>query len=200
MISYLALGDSYTIGEGVALFDSFPYRISQQLRKNGIDCLPPEIHAKTGWTSDELLDSLESYSLLPSYDFVTLLIGVNNQYRGRSVESFLPDLEKLIKLALQKCNEKKDRLLVLSIPDWGQTPFAKGRDTKKISEEIDIYNEAIRSLCESRKLAYFDITSWPKENINAGNLVTSDQLHPSSEEYERWASMVVNHIKRTEII
>ncbi len=198
MISYLALGDSYTIGEGVALFDSFPYRICQQLRNLGIDCAPPEIHAKTGWTSDELLHSLENYRLLPSYDFATLLIGVNNQYRGRDVDTFLPDLEKLISLGLEKCDGRTDRLYVLSIPDWGLTPFAKDRETNRISKEIDTYNKAVHSLCESRKLAYFDITSWPRSSGKAMELVTADQLHPSREEYERWAQMVVEHIRRSE--
>lgn len=195
MISYLALGDSYTIGEGVALFDSFPYQLCQFLRKDNILCNAPEILAKTGWTTDELQAQINKYVFNPPYSFVTLLIGVNNQYRGRSVENFEPEFTSLLHQAIKFAGNRKDRVYVLSIPDWGQTPFAKDRDRNKISREIDAYNEAVKKNCIQESIAFFDITTFPREKNNASFLVTSDELHPSAQEYSRWAGLLFNHIR-----
>jgi lysophospholipase L1-like esterase len=196
MISYLALGDSYTIGEGVALFDSFPYQLCGLLRKEKILCNAPEILAKTGWTTDELQAQINKHSFNPPYSFVTLLIGVNNQYRGRTAENFEPEFQSLLQQAIKFAGNRKERVFVLSIPDWGQTPFAKDRDRNKISLEIDAYNEVIRNNCNRKDITFIDITTFPREKNNASFLVTSDELHPSSQEYSRWAGLIFNHIRQ----
>ncbi|MGZ5252832.1 MAG: SGNH/GDSL hydrolase family protein [Flavitalea sp.] len=195
MIPYLALGDSYTIGEGVALFDSFPYQLCQFIRNEKISIQAPEIIAKTGWTTDELEDQILKYKFNQPYSFVTLLIGVNNQYRGRSLENFEPEFISLLKKAIKFTGNRKDRVFVLSIPDWGQTPFAKDRNREKISAEIDAYNNLIKRVCKEENIAFFDITSFPREKNNASFLVTSDELHPSVQEYSRWAGLIFNHIR-----
>lgn len=196
MISYLALGDSYTIGEGVALFDSFPYQLCQFLRNEKILCSAPEILAKTGWTTDELQAQINKHRFNPSYSFVTLLIGVNNQYRGRTTENYEPEFSSLLKQAIEFAGKRKERVFVLSIPDWGQTPFAKDRDRNKISFEIDAYNEVINRKCKEEDIAFFDITTFPREKNNTSFLVTSDELHPSTQEYSRWAGLLFNHIRQ----
>ena len=196
MISYLALGDSYTIGEGVALFDSFPYQLCGLLRKEKISCNAPEILAKTGWTTDELQAQINKHLFNPPYSIVTLLIGVNNQYRGRSSENFEPEFKSLLEQAIKFAGNRKERVLVLSIPDWGQTPFAKDRDRNKISLEIDAFNEVIRRNCIKQEIAFFDITAFPREKNNASFLVTADELHPSSQEYSRWAGLLFTHIRQ----
>src|ERR1700754_2824239 len=138
MRSYLALGDSYTIGEGVPLYDSYPYQAVQLLRKTGKDFYAPEIIARTGWTTDELAAAMARTRLLPGYDLVTLLIGVNNQYRGRDLEEYGVQFEQILRQAIGLAQPAVDlarprgRVLVLSIPDWGVSPFAKGRDREEI--------------------------------------------------------------------
>ena len=135
--SYLALGDSYTIGEQVAFAENFPNQTVLQLRKAGFTFSAAEIIAKTGWTTDELDAAIDVANILKQYDIVSLLIGVNNQYRGRSVNNFKIEFEHLLQRAIQFAGNKPHRIFVLSIPDWGVTPFADGRDRKQIADEID---------------------------------------------------------------
>ncbi len=123
--SYLALGDSYTIGENVPIYDSFPYKTVQLLRKAGYSFYAPEIVAKTGWTTDELQTGIASNKLLPQYDIVSLLIGVNNQYRARSLQEYTQQFEALLQQAIGFANNKHTHVFVLSIPDWGVTPLPK---------------------------------------------------------------------------
>jgi lysophospholipase L1-like esterase len=193
--SYLALGDSYTIGESVLLTESFPYQAVQLLRKAGHDFHSPEIIAKTGWTTDELQSAIDKYKFLLSYDFVTLLTGVNNQYRGRTVENYKPEFENLLKHAIQFAGGKKDHVTVLSIPDWGATPFAEGRDRKKIADEIDDYNRANKSIAEKYGVNYIDITHGTRAASDDPALVAVDGLHPSAKEYKRWAEKLAEIIK-----
>ena len=134
--TYLALGDSYTIGESVALHQSFPYQTVQLLRKNGLHFHAPEIVAQTGWTSFELAEHLLHTSLNDTYDFVTLLIGVNNQYRGLGIEDYHNNFEFLLKKSLHYTSDKPERVIVLSIPDWTATPFfGKNNDATKVGKE-----------------------------------------------------------------
>src|SRR5438270_12971354 len=132
--SYLALGDSYTIGEGVLLQESFPYQLVQLLRKKGQDMAPPEIIARSGWTTEELAKSMEGYTFLPSYSFVSLLIGVNDQYRNRTVEEFKLGVESLLVRAIKLAHEKTEHVYLLSIPNYGLTPFATDKDPDKIGK------------------------------------------------------------------
>ena len=188
--SYLALGDSYTIGESVPATDNFPNQTVQLLKNSGYDFKPAEIIAKTGWTTDELQNNINSRSLNTSYDIVTLLIGVNNQYRGRSIDAYKPEFENLLKQAIQFAGNKTDHVIVLSIPDWGITPFAAGRDKDQIAKEIDAYNAANKTISEQCKVHYIDITSWTREAANDPLFVAPDGLHPSAKEYKRWAEKV----------
>jgi len=130
--SYLALGDSYTIGESVLSTDNFPNQTVTFLKAFGYDFKPAEIVAKTGWTTDELQNNINNHPFTPPYNIVTLLIGVNNQYRGRPVDDYKSEFESLLKQAIQFADNKADHVIVLSIPDWGITPFANGRDREQI--------------------------------------------------------------------
>jgi lysophospholipase L1-like esterase len=190
-ISYLALGDSYTIGEGVPLYESFPYQAVQLLRKRGVNINAPEIVAKTGWTTDELQAAINTAKFLPLYDLVTLLIGVNNQYRGKSTEDYAEEFETLLKQAIAFAGNDKGRVVVLSIPDWGATPFAEGRDRAKITAEIDAFNVINRKISSKYKVSYIDITPGTRLAAQDPTLVTKDKLHPSGKEYAKWAEKLV---------
>lgn len=193
--SYLALGDSYTIGESVLHAENFPNQTVQILRKQGFDFNDPEIIAKTGWTTDELQKAIDDHKFLPSYDFVTLLIGVNNQYRGRKTEEYKTEFESLLKQAIQFAGGKKENVIVLSIPDWGVTPFAESRDRKQIAKEIDEYNATNKMISEKYKVNYIDITPGTKEAPNDATLLGADGLHPSGKDYKRWAEKLADVIK-----
>jgi len=192
---YLALGDSYTIGESVPVPDNFPNQTVQLLKTSGYDFKTPEVIAKTGWTTDELQNKINTHIFTPPYDIVTLLIGVNNQYRGRSVDSYKPEFENLLKQAIQFATNKADHVIVLSIPDWGVTPFATGRDKEQIAREIDAYNAANKSISEQYKVHYIDITPWTREAVSDPLLVAGDGLHPSAKEYKRWSEKLADNIK-----
>ncbi|MFM1794471.1 MAG: hypothetical protein RL642_856, partial [Bacteroidota bacterium] len=152
--SYLALGDSYTIGESLPLADNFPHQTVDLLRKKGKQFDQPTIVAKTGWTTDELMAAIGKRELKKQYDFVSLLIGVNNQYRGRDIQTYQKEFEELLKLAIQFAGGKPENVFVLSIPDWGATPFAEGRDREKIKKEIDQFNAANHGISKSFKVNY----------------------------------------------
>ena len=158
-MTLLALGDSYTIGEGVPLYESFPYQVVQMLRAEGYEFSAPEIIAKTGWTTDELQSVISSYKFQHSYDFVTLLIGVNNQYRGKTTEEYKQQFSTLLKKSIRLCSNQSSHVIVLSIPDWGLTPFAKEKDSKKISEQIDQFNTVNKTLAVEHGARYIDVTS-----------------------------------------
>jgi lysophospholipase L1-like esterase len=193
--SYLALGDSYTIGEGVALLGSFPYQTVQLLRREGIMLAAPEIIAVTGWTTDELAVAIGQTTLLQQYDMVTLLIGVNNQYRGRSVEEYATEFEVLLRQAIGFAGGNPAHVFVLSIPDWGVTPFAADRDTAQIAMEIDAYNAANARICGIYSVPYINITDAQRMDGNKGVYLAADRLHPSALEYAKWADQLAKSIK-----
>ena len=186
----LALGDSYTIGEGVPLHESFPYQTIQLLRKNGFHIHAPEIVAQTGWTTFELAEHILHTKLNEHYDFVTLLIGVNNQYRGLSAEDYEADFEFLLKKAIHFAAEKSNHVIVLSIPDWGVTPFAKESDTKKIAEEIEAFNLINKNISTQHKVQYVEITESSKDANGDSSLLAKDGLHYSGKEYIKWTKLV----------
>ncbi len=189
--NYLALGDSYTIGEMVPDADNFPNQLVSMLRSEKYNFSPARIIAKTGWTTDELETGIEAANAVEpistSYDFVTLLIGVNNQYRGRSDANYQPEFEELLKKAIKYSGNKQDRVVVLSIPDWGITPFAADQDRAKIASEIDAYNTVNKEIALRYNVHYIDITPWTREARTDNSLLASDGLHPSGKEYKRWA-------------
>ncbi len=193
MISYLALGDSYTIGEQVPLFESFPYQLVQLMRKADKPVTAPEIIAKTGWTTDELLAAMKQTKFLQPYDIITLLIGVNNQYRGRSITEFEDQLEQLIQMA-RSLAHVDTKLVMLSIPDWGITPFAKERDAEKIALEIDAFNEVCKSIAEKFSIPFLDITASLRLDGKEPSYIAEDGLHPSGKEYAKWAKVVFNYL------
>ena len=184
--TYLALGDSYTIGEGVVLQENFPYQVVKNLRKSGYQFNDPDIIATTGWTTDELAEGIRRQNLKGSYDIVSLLIGVNDQYRGKSVEDFIKGFEPLLSTAIQFAAGKNDHVFVLSIPDWGVTPFAEGRDRKKVAEEIDAFNRACQVECNKKDVLFIDITSEYRINGMKPEYLVPDHLHPSAKEYSQW--------------
>jgi lysophospholipase L1-like esterase len=186
-LTYLALGDSYTIGEGVPIYESYPYQTVQLLREKGLDLNAAEIVAKTGWTTDELEANIAKTNFKKNYDFVSLLIGVNNQYRGRKTDEYAIQFEELLKKSIKFAGNKHENVFVISIPDWGATPFAEGRDRKKIGSEIDAFNNINKKISERFKVNYIEITNGSREALNNGALVTKDNLHPSAMEYGKWA-------------
>jgi lysophospholipase L1-like esterase len=185
--SYLALGDSYTIGESVPQQENFPHQAVQLLNKAGYAFSSPTIIAKTGWTTDELQQAIEANHPDSTYDMVSLLIGVNNQYRGRSSEQYAGEFESLLKQAVVFAGNRADHVFVLSIPDWGATPFAEGRDRTQIAKEIDTFNSINKRISGQYQVHYIDITPGSREATTDGSLVTTDHLHPSGKEYSRWA-------------
>ena len=188
MLSYLALGDSYTIGEGVGESGRWPLRLAAALRAEGIALGDPRIIATTGWTTDELASAVDAAEPLGEWDFVSLLVGVNNQYRGRDVDDYVGEFAALLQRAIALAGGRADRVLVLSIPDWGVTPFAQasGRDVAQIAAELDAYNEVARELCVSLGVAFVDITGISRDGGDAADMLASDGLHPSAAMYARW--------------
>ena len=192
--SYLALGDSYTIGEQVLFADNFPNQTVQILRRSGLAFCAAEIIAKTGWTTDELSSTIENTAMLEKYDIVSLLIGVNNQYRGRSATEFRIEFEHLLQKAIQFSGNSPYRVVVLSIPDWGVTPFAEGRDRKQTTEEIDVYNDICKKSAAAFKANFINITTSQREDGGKTDFLAADGLHPSGKEYKKWAAKLADVI------
>lgn len=196
MTNILFLGDSYTIGEGVPLFENFPSQLIQMLRKAEIPCAAPEILAKTGWTTDELLTHIQSVKLQPVYDYVTLLIGVNNEYRGYSKELFKPGIEDLTKIAIGYCNKKNEGVFILNIPDYSCTPFVKEENKNLVAERIADFNKICEAVAAKFKTQYIDICTLSKKAIAARDYLVEDQLHYSAKAYKEWAGIIYEKIKR----
>lgn len=200
LFSYLALGDSYTIGEGVLLTDSFPFQLVKMLRNIGLPFAAPEIIAKTGWRTDELRSAMEKHTFLDKYHFVTLLIGVNNQYQHQPVEEYKAALEHLLQRALELADGKAESVAVLSIPDYGVTPFADRLDREVIGPEIDIFNNIGKALTLQYRVHHLDITSSSRSAQDSPDLLAEDRLHPSHLLYQQWAEqlspLVANCVKK----
>lgn len=192
--SYLALGDSYTIGEQAPFAENFPNQTVQLLRKAGFAFYAAEIIAKTGWTTDELNNAIESTSFLSTYDVVSLLIGVNNQYRGRSATEFKIEFEHLLQAAIQFADNKPYRVFVISIPDWGVTPFAEGRDRKQVADEIDAYNYVCETSAKQFHANFINITRSQRDDGSKEEFLVADGLHPSGKEYAKWAGKLCDAI------
>jgi lysophospholipase L1-like esterase len=196
-LTYLALGDSYTIGEGVEESGRYPNITRSLLAKEAIFFSKPMIIAKTGWTTDELAKGIEAANIQENtYDMVTLLIGVNNQYRGRPVENYKEEFRSLLLDAITFAKGDPNRVAVISIPDWGITPFAKTKttDQDKVSREIDAYNAAKKEIAEALKVYFIEITQEYRQIGAQPEMVVSDNLHPSSLVYEKWAKKLTETI------
>ena len=188
-LSYLALGDSYTIGEGVDDAGRWPMQLAARLRDAGIAIADPRILAKTGWTTDELAAAMDAAEPLGGWGFVSLLIGVNNQYRGRTLANYHDEFEQLLQRAIALAGNRTGRVIVLSIPDWGVTPFAQNelRSPRRIAQEIDTFNATAQTLCAAYTVAFVDITGISRNNGGAQDMLAEDGLHPSAMQYTRWA-------------
>lgn len=199
-LSYLALGDSYTIGEGVSENDRYPVQLVNELNKSeNLNFSNPQIIAKTGWTVDELDAGINAASTKgEGYDLVTLLIGVNNQYRGRPVADFEKEFEAMLLRAIEFAKGKKEHVVVISIPDWGVTPFATNRqaDQAKVAKEIDAYNAAKEAVCNKYKITYIDITEDYRAIGARPEMVVEDQLHPSGLVYSRWMEKILTEVQK----
>jgi lysophospholipase L1-like esterase len=187
-LTYLALGDSYTIGEAVPENGRWPVQLARALREEGIDLGDPRIVATTGWTTDELEWGIDSAEPLGTFDLVSLLIGVNNQYRNRSAVGYSGEFHTLLQRAIKFAHGRAERVLVLSIPDWGVTPFAANdqRDAATIAREIDAFNAAARSMCAKEGVAFVDITPVSRERGSEAAMLAEDGLHPSAAMYALW--------------
>lgn len=188
-ISYLAIGDSYTIGEAVPLQGGFPHQLTTILKDNGLDVGTPHIIAKTGWTTSELQEAIKKANLNEKFTVVTLLIGVNNQYRGESKEKYRKEFKELLQTALGFANGNKAGVFVVSIPDWGLTPYGleSGRDIPAVSSDIDAFNAINKEETLSQGISYTDITPGSRLVVSDKELVASDGLHPSAKMYREWA-------------
>jgi lysophospholipase L1-like esterase len=188
----LSMGDSYTIGEGLPLYESFPCQAIQLLRKLGYPCNAPEIVARTGWTTDELLAHLSNTLLQPPYDFVSLLVGVNNQYRGKPIAGYAREFEILLQQAIVFSGKNNALVAVFSIPDWSVTPFAAGHDREQTRTQINAYNEINKQLAELYRVHYIDITPGTRDAVPDESLLAADKLHYSGKEYAKWAKKLAD--------
>lgn len=186
--TYLALGDSYTIGQSVSVADRFPQQTVILLRAQNIKIDDPTIIATTGWTTRNLIDALNSATLQTNYDVVSLLIGVNNQYQGKSIGEYKTEFTSLLNRAIQYTNNKASHVFVLSIPDYSKTPFAQILDTAKVSREIDQFNAANKFIASQLGVHYLNITPISRETDP--ELLSGDGLHPSGKQYYRWAQLL----------
>lgn len=195
---YLALGDSYTIGEGVDADGRWPMQLAAALRSEGIALADPRIVAATGWSTDELDAAIDAAEPLGDYGFVSLLIGVNNQYRGRDVDEYRAQFAALLERAIGFAGGRSDRVVALSIPDWGVTRFGRdsGRDLAQISRELDAYNAAAQDICAQRGVAFVDIARVSRERGAEQAMLADDGLHPSAAMYAQWTRLALPAARR----
>lgn len=189
--TYLALGDSYTIGESVLEAERWPNQLAASLNENSISVESPRIIAKTGWTTDELQHAINDSIIDPHYDIVSLLIGVNNQYRGRSVENFREEFIVLLNKSIAYAANNPANVFVVSIPDWGMTPFAQNRDAAVIADEIDSYNQVLEEECLKKNTCFINITDISRNIKTEDGLIAEDGLHPSGKMYQQWVERML---------
>jgi lysophospholipase L1-like esterase len=196
-VTYLALGDSYTIGESVPAAQSFPYQLSAALKQLNYKAAEPVIIARTGWTTDELIGAINAKALTQKFNFVTLLIGVNNQYRHYDINTYRAEFKQLLQTALDYAQGNNKKVFVVSIPDWGATPYAKGRDVTQITKEINQYNAIGKEESENVGVSFTDITALSRQAKTDASLVAPDGLHPSGKMYTLWVKQLVNTVAKS---
>ena len=190
--NYLALGDSYTIGQSVEEADNFPNRLVTALQHKGIKINPPEIRAVTGLTTGDLIASLRTTPpSLQQYDLVSLLIGVNNQFQGRTIAEYEIEFRFLLSEAIKYAGGDKRKVMVISIPDYSVMPFAEGSDTKRISKEINLFNSAQKKIAAEAGVAFINITPVSRKGKNDPSLRADDGLHPSGKQYGMWITQLL---------
>ena len=203
-IKYLALGDSYTIGESVPVADRWPVKLVKLLQEDSVVIEQPKIIAQTGWTTDELKAAIDQENITETYGLVSLLIGVNNQYRGEArggytAEGYKKEFTELLEMSIGFAGDQPEKVFVVSIPDYGVTPFAANSDTAKIRMELEEYNAIAKEICEQKKVVFCDITPISIEAKEDLELVASDKLHPSGKMYDRWVREVILERVRSKV-
>ncbi len=193
-ITYLALGDSYTIGESVAENERWPVVLANELNTKGMEVAKPKIIARTGWATNELQEAIEKEEMNDTFGLVSLLIGVNNQYRGYPFEQYENEFVALLNTAIDFANGDSSKIFVVSIPDYGVTAFAANSDTAKIARELDQYNLYAKTVCEEKDIPFFDITPISRKAKEDLELVASDELHPSGKMYAQWVELFVDDV------
>lgn len=193
-IHFLALGDSYTIGQSVSTPESWPEQFASSLAYKGFDVRETKIIAQTGWRTDNLKNAINNQQPLTGFNLVSLLIGVNNQYQGRSLESYAVEFEELLKTAIFLAGNSKDHVFVLSIPDYAFTPYGNGNPA--ISTQIDLFNSVNRQITENYGVSYTDITPISRNGLANPELVASDGLHPSGIMYGLWVEEIMKKIEK----
>lgn len=193
--SFLALGDSYTIGEAVPEEGRWPVQLSNKLKMDSIT-LDPTIVATTGWTTDELLSGIVKADISETYDLVSLLIGVNNQYRGYDEDQYEKEFKVLLDRAIEFANGNNHHVFVVSIPDYGVTPFVaeKELNKEKIAHELDSYNAIAQKIATLRDISFIDITEISRMAEEDTSLVASDGLHPSAKMYQMWVDKMYDQV------
>lgn len=189
-VKFLALGDSYTIGESVAEDDRWPVLLSKVLNAKDRTVSKPTIIATTGWRTDNLKDAIDKAKLKNEYGLVTLLIGVNNQYQGKLVEQYSKEFEDLLVTAIRLAKGKKENVIVVSIPDYGYTPFGKPKQAE-ITKAIDSFNDSNKSITEKVGVKYVNITDISRKGLEQPELVAADGLHPSGKMYRLWVDRIM---------
>jgi lysophospholipase L1-like esterase len=187
---FLALGDSYTIGEAVAEHERWPNQLVEALQAKGIVFEKPRIIATTGWRTDNLMDAVQAADLKNEYALVSLLVGVNNQYQHKPLDAYRTDFAHLLERAVQLAQGKRENVFVVSIPDYGYTPFGKAKQPE-ISAAIDLFNEANRAMAAGQGIRYVDVTGISREGLSRPEYVAPDGLHPSGEMYRRWVELML---------
>ena len=194
--SYLALGDSYTIGQSVPHKERYPFQTVDLLSKAGYKMRSAEIIATSGWTTADLMDAVKEKSITQTYDLVSLLIGVNNQYQGRSLAEYRTQFTFLLKKSIKLSGNRPGRVFVLSIPDYSVTPFARNSDRSQIAREIDMFNRENKRIAALYKVNYLNVTPESRRAANDRSLIAYDDLHFSGKEYSIWASMLAPMITK----
>lgn len=193
-LRYLALGDSYTIGESVAESERWPVYLAARLASEGMSVESPKIIAKTGWRTDQLQEAIESDpQARGDWDLVSLLIGVNNQYQGKTVESYEIEFNRLVLMALKLAGGDAKKIFIVSIPDYGKTPFGASKEAK-IEKELKAYNKVNKAIAKKYNIQYFNITPISAKAKNDPELVADDTLHPSGKMYKAWVDMMFNKV------
>ena len=188
-LSFLALGDSYTIGQNVSEDKRWPNQIVNIALNRDVLFDQPIIIAKTGWRTEQLLDTLNKINFIKKFDYVSLMIGVNNQYSLKSIDTFRLDLIKLLDMSIGY-TKKRDNVALISIPDWGVTPFGERYDINRIKEEIDQFNSVIKDVANTNDILYVDVTEISRRAFIEKDLIANDSLHPSGKMYKEWAEKI----------
>lgn len=195
-LRYLALGDSYTIGEGVPADARYPEQLALALQAAGHQLDPPQVIAKTGWTTAELQQGITQAVPTGPFDLVSLLIGVNNQYRGQAIDIFESEFSQLLDQAIVFAGDQSNRVFVFSIPDYAFTPFGQQRPNPDgISIDLDAYNALKQQITESKGVVFFNITPISREGLEKPELVAADMLHPSGLQYQAWIDQYLEQIQ-----